>query len=227
MFNGWICKSAHLFWDETVKQKITDIQQLSENHLHHKIYLDDESFVVIPLELIDNLGLRVGLEIRAEIIEKLITADEAMRAKKYALDLLRDDIYSKSQMTKQLERKGISEENIDIIIKELIVSGHIRDQQYAEKWVQRRLKSNPRGRKLLKQELVDKGVDKETAEQVLSGVKTEVEEKLAIQIAKKQVKMYRKLPNDTAKRRLHGFLGRRGFESDIIIRVINQVLKGQ
>ncbi|MCY4402201.1 MAG: regulatory protein RecX [Candidatus Poribacteria bacterium] len=210
-----------------MKQKITDIQQLSENHLHRKIYLDDEPFVVIPSELIDKLGLRVGLEIRAEVIEKLITADEAMRAKKYALDLLSNDIFSKSQMTKQLEREGFREENIDIIITELIVAGHIRDRQYAEKWVQRRLKSNPRGRKLLRQELVDKGVDKETAEQVLSEVKTEVEEKLAHQIAKKRAKMYTKLPNDTAKRRLHGFLARRGFDSDIIMSVIDQVLKGQ
>ncbi len=207
-----------------MKQKITDIQQVSENPLQHKIYLDDEPRIVIPSILINKFGLRIGLEITTEVIEKLIAADEAMRAKKYALDLLSENIYSKTQMEKQLDREGFGEETIEIIISELIVSGHIRDRQFAEKWVQRRLKSNPRGKILLRQELIDKGVDQETAEQVLSELKSEYENKLALQIAKKRVKMYTKLPNHVAKRRLHGFLARRGFESEVIMQVIAQVL---
>lgn len=207
-----------------MKQKITDIQQVSENPLQHKIYLDDKPRIVIPSILINKFGLRIGLEITTEVIEKLIAADEAMRAKKYALDLLSENIYSKTQMEKQLDREGFGEETIEIIISELIVSGHIRDRQFAEKWVQRRLKSNPRGKILLRQELIDKGVDQETAEQVLSELKSEYENKLALQIAKKRVKMYTKLPNHVAKRRLHAYLARRGFESEVIMQVIAQVL---
>ncbi len=207
-----------------MKQKITDIQQVSDNPLQHKIYLDDEPCVVIPSILINRFGLRIGLEITAEVIEKLIAADEAMRAKKYALDLLSESIYSKTQMEKQLDLEGFREETIEIIISELIVSGHIRDRQFAEKWVERRIKSNPRGRILLKQELVDKGVDQETAELVLSELKSEYEKKLALQIAIKRAKTYTKLPEHVAKRRLHGYLARRGFESEVIMQVIAQIL---
>ncbi|MDE0482456.1 MAG: regulatory protein RecX [Candidatus Poribacteria bacterium] len=90
------------------------------------------------------------------------------------------------------------------------------------KWIKE--KSNPRGRTVLKQELVEKGVDPETAEQVLAEVKTDDEARLALQIARKRVKQYRRLPIQVAKRRLHGFLARRGFESEAIMQVIEKVL---
>ncbi len=207
-----------------MKQKITDIQSHSQFPSHHQLFLDDKPFVVLPANLVENLGLRVGLEIEAQTIEKLIAADEAMRAKNYALNILREDIFSKSQMARQLEREGFRERTIETIIAELIQSGHIRDRLYAEKWVQRRQKSNPRGRTVLKQELIDKGVDRETAEQVLAEVKTEDEKRLALQIAQKQSKKYKNLPTQVAKRRLHGFLARRGFESETILQIIEQIL---
>ncbi|RKU17358.1 hypothetical protein C6501_04220 [Candidatus Poribacteria bacterium] len=207
-----------------MKQKITDIQPHNKFPSHRQLFLDKKPFVVIPANLVENLGLRVGLKIEAETIEKLIAADEAMRAKNYALNILREDIYSKSQMTQQLEREGFRERTIKTIIAELIQSGHIRDRLYAEKWVQRRLKSNPRGRAVLKQELIDKGVDPQTAEQVLAEVKAEDEKKLALHIAQKQSKKYKNLSTQVAKRRLHGFLARRGFESETILQVIEKVL---
>ena len=207
-----------------MKQKITDIQSHSQFPSHHQLFLDDKPFVVLPANLVENFGLRIGLEIESQTIEKLIAADEAMRAKNYALGLLRENIYSKTQMERQLEREGFREQTIKTIIMELINSGHIRDRLFAEKWVQRRLKSNPRGRTVLKQELIDKGVDTKTAEQVLAEVKVEDEARLALQIAQKQSQKYKNLPAHVAKRRLHGFLARRGFESETILQIIEQVL---
>ncbi len=207
-----------------MKQKITHIQEQQKYPSHHEIFLDDKPFIIIPSALVEKFGLRIGLEIEAEVIEKLIDADEAMRAKNYSLDLLRENIYSKTQMTRELEREGFGEQAVKTIIAELIHSGHIRDRLYAENWIQRRQKSNPKGRTVLKQELIDKGVDREIAEQVLAAVKSEEESKLAFQIAQKRAKQYKRLPIHVAKRRLHGFLARRGFEPEVILQVIEQVL---
>ncbi|MDE0482454.1 MAG: regulatory protein RecX [Candidatus Poribacteria bacterium] len=207
-----------------MKQKITDIQPHNKFPSHHQLFLDKKPFVIIPSKLVENLGLRVGLEIESQTIEKLIAADEAMRAKNFALNILRENIYSKTQMTQQLEREGFKEQTVETIIIELINSGHIRDRLFAEKWIQRRQKSNPRGRTVLKQELIEKGVDPKTAEQVLAEVKVEDEKKLALQIAQKRAKQYKRLPIHVAKRRLHGFLARRGFESETIMQVIEKVL---
>lgn len=225
-----------------MKQQITDIQAVPELPSHCQLVLDGMPFVVLHTVLVENFGLRVGLQIEAEVIEKLIAADEVMRAKNYALRLLREKTdndavdetegsrptvkpkpYTKSEMGQRLTREGFSEKAIGTAIEELIDSGHIRDRKYAENWVVRRQKSNPRGKTLLKRELLDKGVDRETAEQVVAQVETENEGTLALQIAQKRVKQYRQLPVHVAKRRLHGFLARRGFESEIVRQVLEQI----
>ena len=225
-----------------MKQQITDIQAVPELPSHCQLVLDGTPFVVLHTVLVENFGLRVGLQIEAEVIKKLIAADEVMRAKNCALMLLREKTnndavdetegsrptvkskpYTKSEMGQRLAREGFSEKAIRTAIEELIDSGHIRDRKYAENWVVRRQKSNPRGKTLLKRELLDKGVDRETAEQVVAQVETENEALLALQIAQKRVKQYRQLPVHVAKRRLHGFLARRGFESEIVRQVLEQI----
>ena len=225
-----------------MKQQITDIQEIPGLPSHRQLFLDGEPFVVIYAVLVENFGLRIGLQIKPEIIEKLIAADEVMRAKNYALRLLREETdndagdeaedshptvrsktYTKSGMEQRLKREGFSEEAVKTAVEELIDSGHIRDRKYAENWVVRRQKSNPRGKTLLKHELLDRGVDRETVEQVVAKVETEDEAVLALQIAQKRVKQYRQLPVHVAKRRLHGFLARRGFGSDIVRRVLEQI----
>ena len=225
-----------------MKQKITDIQTSPELPSHQQLFLNGIPFLIIHADLIEKFGLRIGLEIEAEAIEKIIAADEVMRAKNHALRLLREakdnatadepedprptpkpKIYTKSEMERQLKREGFSADAIETSIAELIRSGHIRDRKYAEHWIVRRQKSNPRGKTLLKHELVDRGIDKETAEQVIATVETEDETKVALQIAQKRAKQYKRLPTHVAKRRLHGFLARRGFGSDIVRQVLEQI----
>lgn len=225
-----------------MKQKITDIQVAPELPSHRQLFLNGAPFVVIHVSLIEKFGLRIGLEIAAEVIEKIITADEVMRAKNHALRLLREQkdnattdevedsrptvkskTYTKSEIAWRLEREGFSARAIETSIEELIRSGHIRDRKYAENWIVRRQKSNPRGKTLLKRELVDKGIDRETAEQVIATVETEDETKVALEIAQKRAKQYKRLPTHVAKRRLHGFLARRGFGSDVVRQVLEQI----
>lgn len=225
-----------------MKQKITDIQVAPELPSHRQIFLNGGPFVIIHASLIEKFGLRIGLEIEAEAIEKIIAADEVMRAKNYTIRILREEkddtatdasenarptikpkTYTKSEIARRLEREGFSAEAIEVSIAELIRSGHIRDRKYAENWIARRQKSNPRGKILLKQELVEKGIDKETAEEVVATVETENEAEIALQIAQKRVKQYKQLPTHVAKRRLHGFLARRGFGSDVVRLVLEQI----
>ena len=215
-----------------MKQTITDIRVLQEPHAHCTLFLNGEPFVVIHAELIVKFGLRVGLEIEAEVIERLIAADEVMRAKNRAINFLREGDESprprnKWDVAQQLEREGFDAPAVETAVAELIRSGHIRDRQFAENWVRRRQKSNPRGKPVLTRELIDKGVDKDTAEKVVAEVKGEDEMRLALQLARKRAKHYQRLPLPTAKRRLYGFLARRGFGSETVSQVLEQVFNSE
>ena len=207
-----------------MKKRITDIQIDEETPSRRILLLDGVYFDSVDAGCIPKLGLRVGLEIEAEVLQKLIQADEDMRAKNCALELLSSQSYSKNQMAHQLDQKGFSTEAIDITLEDLEQLGHIKDENFAKQWVARRQRSKPKGKKLLEHELTNQSIDKTTVDRVLAGIHDAEETDIALQVARKQAKRYQALPLDVAKRRLHGFLLRRGFDYETIQSVIKRVL---
>lgn len=209
-----------------MKKRLTDIQIDEEMPSRRILFLDGAYFDSIDAGCIPKLGLRIGLEIEAEVLQKLIEADEGMRAKNYALALLSDRSYSKSQMIDKLGQKGFSPQAIDITLEDLEQLGHIKDEKFAQKWVARRQRSKPEGKKMLQHELADQHIDKTTVDRVLAGIDGAAEADIALQLAEKQAKRYQSLPLQVAKRRLHNFLLRRGFDYETIQSVIEQTLRG-
>ena len=207
-----------------MKKRLTDIQIDEETPSHRILFLNGVYFDSVDAGCIPKLGLRVGLEIEVEVLQKLIQADEGMRAKNYALELLSSQSYSKNQMIYQLRQKGFGTEAIDITLEDLEQLGHIKDENFAKKWVARRQRSKPKGKKMLGHELANQSIDKTTVDRVLAGIHDAEETNIALQLAQKQVKCYQSLAPQVAKRRLHGFLLRRGFDYETIQSVIERVL---
>ncbi|HIA66624.1 TPA: hypothetical protein EYN98_11305 [Candidatus Poribacteria bacterium] len=68
------------------------------------------------------------------------------------------------------------------------------------------------------------GIDLSTINQVLSNIDSNKELSTALRLAEKQVKRYKSLEPHVAKRRLHGFLTRRGFGYNTVEQVMQKVL---
>lgn len=207
-----------------MKKRLTDIQIDEETPSCRAIFLDGVYFDSVDADCLPKFGLRIGLEIETEVLQKLLEADKGMRAKNYALQLLSDHSYSKSQMVDKLGQKGFSPQAIDTTLEDLEYLGHIKDEKFAQKWVNRRQRSKPKGKKMLQHELVNQNIDKTTVDRVLASMGSVEETDTAVQLAQKQAKRYQSLPPEVAKRRLHGFLLRRGFDYETIQRVIDRVL---
>ena len=207
-----------------MKKRLTDIRIDAEIPSHRILFLDGVYFDTVDVGCIPKFGLRVGLEIEAEVLQKLIEADEGMRAKCYALEMLSSRSYSKSQMIRQLGRAGFSSHAIDTTLEDLEQLGHIKDEEFAKKWVVRRQRSKPKGKKMLERELANQSIDKTTVDRVIAGIDDVEETNTALQLAQKQAKRYESLPLQVAKRRLHGFLLRRGFDYETIQSTIERVL---
>ena len=77
---------------------------------------------------------------------------------------------------------------------------------------------------MLQHELSNHSIDKTTVDRVLAGIHDAEETNIALQLAQKQIKRYQSLAPEVAKRRLHGFLLRRGFDYETIQSVIERVL---
>lgn len=207
-----------------MKKRLTDIQIDTESPLRRILFLDGAYFDTVDADCLPKFGLRIGLAIEEEVLQKLIEADEGMRAKCCALELLSSRGYSKCQMIDQLEQKGFGARAIDATLEDLEQLGYIKDEEFAKKWVVRRQRSKPKGKRVLAHELADQRIDKTTVDRVIAGIDDVEEANTALQLAQKQAKRYASLPLQVAKRRLHGFLLRRGFEYETIQSAIERVL---
>lgn len=202
---------------------ITDIQTHGNDQII--LFLDHEKFGILSKDFISKFGLRIGLKVSHETIVKLLQAEEVMRAKNFAANLLHEEqTYTKPKLVEKLRQKGFSPKGINASIEDLEKAGLIKDETFANEWIRRRSKANPRGKKMLKLELIDKGVAPSTINQVLSNIDSNRELTTALRLAEKQIKRYKSLELHVAKRRLHGFLARRGFGYNTVEQVTQKVL---
>ena len=203
-----------------MQPKISDIQVLSEEKLK-VVFAADIPDRVVPISFVGMFGLRVGMTVSPEILDQLAQAEEVMKAKAYAKKACQTSEipHSKSEIIKLLQLQGFESESIEATVLDLEQSGHIKDQVFARKWVDRRRKSTPRGKRILRFELREKGVDTSTIDHVLSEVDESDETESALRISRKHSRRYKSLAPHVAKRRLQELLLRRGFCYDIIQRV--------
>ena len=207
-----------------MKSTITDIRLEEEESSSCTIYMNDRPFATVDVGFTAKLGLRIGLEIEEVVIRKLITADEVVRARDYALELLLDQIYTKQQMIDALGKRGFCRHAVVETIENLEQLGNIRDEKYARNWVKNRRRTRPTSRTVMRRVLTGHGVDKSTVDRVLAEIDDADETALALKLAVKQASRYRVHSPHVAKRRLHAFLSRRGFDHETIGQVMRQIL---
>lgn len=146
----------------------------------------------------------------------------------YALRLLAIRPRSVREMHDRLAQKGLEKKAIEPLLAELVDLGLLDDRKFAAQWVESRMALRPMGPTRLRAELASKGVEREVIESTLSKYSNEFSEKeSALSLARKKMKLLRGLEPETARRRLAGFLGRRGFAARIIADVIKTVKLGE
>ena len=102
---------------------------------------------------------------------------------------------------------------IDEIIDRLKRGGLVDDKNFAELWVENRSEFRPRGSHMLRMELRQKGI----SDQVITDVITEVDDhSLALKAARKKARRYQSLEWQEFRKKMNGFLARRGFNYGII-----------
>lgn len=148
------------------------------------------------------------------------------KARNYALRLLELRGRSVKDVRDKLKSKGASPADIKLVTNDLLSLGLLDDEKFARGWIDSRRHFRPMGVVRLRQELFAKGIDRETVDLAVSDYKSNADEfPTALGLARRKMKLYRKLDPDTAKRRLAGFLARRGYEASIVSKVLKELLK--
>jgi regulatory protein len=145
------------------------------------------------------------------------------KAKGYAYLLLKFRPRSVSELREKLIKHNFSEEITEVVIEDFKRRGLLDDKKFARLWVEDRLHLKPMGKLRLRFELEAKGVDGSDIKDALGTVAQINEYQAAINLVRKRLKQVGSLNKITAKRRLTGFLQRRGFSYEAIRKVLSHI----
>ncbi|MEK7543458.1 MAG: regulatory protein RecX [Patescibacteria group bacterium] len=125
------------------------------------------------------------------------------------------------------KHKAPDEGVIDRVIARLQDLGYADDGKFVAWWVEQRQAHKPKGARMVSQELLSKGISRTLIDQQVNQGSFSSQYELARQSVAKKVLLWSKLPKLEQKKKLYGFLGRRGFDGDTIHRIIDEVVLGK
>jgi regulatory protein len=128
---------------------------------------------------------------------------------------------SRAEIGAKLHDKEFDDAIIEAVLADLARLGYVNDLQFARQWTQSRSRLQGFGRRRIGQELKSKGIGRETVREVFAEVFSEdTEIETAKRVAGKKLNTMGSLDRETRRRRLAGFLERKGFSFEIIRTVL-------
>lgn len=201
---------------------ITAIEVQKKRGRRRSIFVDGQFVIGVHDDIVTALNLSVGQHFDQEQLQKLVRAETLRKAYERALKLLAYRDRSMSEIRKRLLSADFPEDVVDEVISRLSDEGLLDDKRFSQEWVSSRATSKPMGRTRLVWELRSKGVDTDTIEEVLNNLDDDTELTLARSAAQNKFRKANR-EDPSFKNRLTSFLRRRGFDWDVIRRVVDEL----
>ena len=202
---------------------ITKIEQQKNNEDRVNIYVNGEFFTAIFKELVFTFNLKKGDEIDEDNLKSILSDEMYLKAKNKALNILSKADQSEKKIREKLST-DFEENTIDKVIEFLKRNNFINDNLLAQKIINTNLNLNKCGKNRIKQNLYNKGIDSSTINKAISDIDNEAEFENAMYLAKKR---YERIKNEDKRKiyqKLSQHLAYKGFNYDIIKRVLNKLL---
>lgn len=146
---------------------------------------------------------------------------ELSRARNAAYRYLAFRPRSRKEVELKLGEKELDPSIIQIVLADLTRLGYINDGQFAAQWASARIRLRGFGRRRIELELRAKGVSRDIIRETLDGIFEKTSEvEVARREAEKKLKSLTRFEPEVRRRRLAGFLERRGFSSGTILDII-------
>jgi regulatory protein len=118
-----------------------------------------------------------------------------------------------------MERHGVAPDLVERVIEKLTTVGLLDDAEFARLWVENRETFRPRSRRMLRYELRKKGLDEKAIAQAVEQVD---EEQSAHRLALQKTRRLSHLDWPAFRKKLTGYLSRRGYPYDITRRAVRE-----
>ena len=199
--------------------KITALQAQKRNPNRVSVFLDGE--YAFGLSSIVAAWLQIGQFLDEQKINSLLEQDALEVGFQKALNFISYRPRSAQEVQRRLRDYGYNEEQVEAILERLKQAKLVEDTEFARLWVENRSDFRPRSRRVMRIELLQKGVSEEEIQTALGDVKED--SALAYQAAIRYARRLRGLEWREFRERLGAFLVRRGFDYGTLNPVVRQV----
>jgi len=144
----------------------------------------------------------------------------------YALNLLAARPYASRALHRKLIQKKYSAADADDVIRRLLDNSLLNDERFAEQYARSKMLSTGASKRRLTQDLYRKGIKGDVATIAIANVidQDEIDPAAVIErVARKKLAQLGNLEPAVLRRRLFGFLARRGYDVDEIKRVVSRL----
>ncbi len=131
---------------------------------------------------------------------------------------------TRSQLESVLRRRGCSDEVSAAVLDRMEQVGLVDDAAFADTLIRSKQSGRGLARRALAQELRTRGVGDETARAALDGVDPVAEEERARELVAKRLRQLHGLDAVVQTRRLAGMLARKGYSSEMTMRVVREAV---
>ena len=198
--------------------KITEIKP-QKNGKRVNIYLDGMFGFGLDLENCVKLGLKVEQDLTETEVEKIIKKAEFQKTLDKLLKFATLRPRSEKEIKDWFKRKKVHETIKDELSNKLNRLELVDDEKFAKWWIEQRMQFRPKPKSIMYQELRIKGIKKEIINEVLEN--TEVDEvKMAKELLEKKKYKWEGLDKLTARREMSEFLARKGFDWEVIKKIV-------
>ena len=151
-------------------------------------------------------------------------ADPESVGRKILLDQLTGRARTRSELAVKLAGKDVPDDVATRLLDRFEEVGLVDDEAFAREWVEQRQTGRGLARRALAMELRRKGIDDETAREVLEEIDPDDEVEAARTVVRAKLRSVGSLDREKALRRLVGVLARKGHSSSVAFRVVKEEL---
>lgn len=203
--------------------KITKIEVQKKNKERVNIYVDDQFFVGLNAELIYTLNIKKGDEIDEEKLKKIIYEESLSSAKTKAMNTLNRTSISEKKLREKLS--DYEDDIVDEVINKLKEYKFLNDTDLAVRISNDNLNISRFGRNKIRQNLYKKGIGKDDIENAIDNIDEDTEYENALYLGRKRFEKLKNEDNRVKYQKISQHLAYKGFNYDIIKRVLDELLK--
>ncbi|GFZ84295.1 regulatory protein RecX [Paenibacillus marchantiophytorum] len=208
--------------EEQTLSIITLVEKQKKGRHRYNIFINEEYAFSVHEDILIKHRLVKGEIINQQDFEKITIDEERNSAYLKAIRIIGRRPHSAIEVKRKLKEAGYEAAVIDWACEKMAEQNYLNDEEFAKMWTDSRIITQRKGRNLVRQELQQKGIDKELVKNAMETINPDDEFAGAMKLAQTKWKQTSGKMMDR-KRKTGAFLMRRGYTGSIVSKVLAQV----